>query len=316
MIPTSRRLGMLLAAWRLRRRLLARRPTLVHADGIKAALVTVIATAATDIPVVWFKVDYSRDGRLARAIASRCRQVIGISASVTETFARSLRDRVRVVPCGIPDYTVDRAAGRQMVRELVGDHGDQAPVVAHLGRLHQRKGQLELVEVAPAVLRRHPNVRFLLFPPPPEGDREREYEARLRKRIDELGISDAVRLLPGTGRAVDVMAGCDLVVVSSIPDEVSGWREGFGLVGVEAMAAGTPVAGYADGALPEVLGDCAALVPTGDRRALGEAIIELLDDPTLRESLVHRGRRRAERYRLRSTVESLKGCYREAVGAG
>lgn len=311
-IPTPARLGMLVAAWRLRRSLLHERPALVHADGIKAALVSVIATVGTGIPVVWLKVDYSRDGWLAYAIAARCRRVIGISRAVTEIFRGPLRARVRVVPCGIPDHAVDRAAARTLVVELAAGVAE-APVIAHLGRLHPRKGQLELVEVVPEVLGVRPGTRILFLPAPAETDEEREHERRVRARIDELGVADSVTLAPRRGGSIEVMAGSDVVVVTSLPDPVSGWREGFGMVGAEAMAVGTPVVGYADGALPEVLGDCALLVPPGDRRALAGALVRVLGDPALAERLVGCGAKRVERYRLGATIERLKSCYSEAV---
>lgn len=51
------------------------------------------------------------------------------------------------------------------------------------------------------------------------------------------------------------------------------WDEPYGLVAAEAMACGTPVAGYARGGLPEVVGhDGGVLVPPGDVAALGEAL--------------------------------------------
>ena len=305
---------MLKAGWQLRRLLLRQRPSLVHADGVKAALVAVIACAGTRIPVTWFKVDFSHDGWLARAIALRCRQIVGISHAVTKTFGPLLRQRVRVVPCGIPNYALDRTVGRALVLKLLRCPTD-ASVVAHLGRLHPRKGQLELLEAAPVVLERQPNTRFLLLPPESENDLEREYEAELRSRVRELQIEHAVALVPGRDDPVQLMSGCDAVAVPSIPDVVSGWREGFGLVGAEAMAVGTPVVGYADGALPETLGDCGLLVPTGDRAALGSAIVRVLTDEVLRTQMVNCGTERAKRYRLESTVEQMKGCYREAVVA-
>ena len=58
--------GILLSAWRLRRALIRSRPKVVHASGVKAAAVAALATLATDIPLVWLKVDFSKDGRIAR----------------------------------------------------------------------------------------------------------------------------------------------------------------------------------------------------------------------------------------------------------
>src|SRR5439155_19707616 len=121
----------------------------------------------------------------------------------------------------------------------------------------------------------------------------------VRNRIDELGLRDRVLVRGHHPDAPAVMAGCDLVAMPSVPDERGMGREGFGLVGLEAMAVGTPVVGYADGALPEVIGDCAELVPEGDREALAGAIVTLLDDPGRRERMAECGRSLTrERYGL------------------
>ncbi|MBE7197726.1 MAG: glycosyltransferase, partial [Parafilimonas terrae] len=50
------------------------------------------------------------------------------------------------------------------------------------------------------------------------------------------------------------------------------WDEPFGLAAVEAMACGLPVAGFARGAVPEIVGEAGALAPPGDEAGLAEAI--------------------------------------------
>ncbi len=57
------------------------------------------------------------------------------------------------------------------------------------------------------------------------------------------------------------------------------WDEPFGLVAVEAMACGLPVAGFARGAAEEVVGEAGRLVPPGDEAALARAAVEALAIP-------------------------------------
>lgn len=53
------------------------------------------------------------------------------------------------------------------------------------------------------------------------------------------------------------------------------WDEPYGLVVAEALACGTPVAGFAIGALPELVDErCGRLVPPGDVAALAVAVPE------------------------------------------
>jgi glycosyltransferase involved in cell wall biosynthesis len=90
-------------------------------------------------------------------------------------------------------------------------------------------------------------------------------------------------------------------------------REQFGRVLVEAMAAGVPVVGSSSGAIPEVIGDAGLLVPERDPGALAQAIDRVLSEPELRESLIERGRRRAQQHFAwpvvaRQTVELLRAA--------
>lgn len=298
-VQTSGRPQSILAAsWRLRRLLRRIEPDVVHANGVKAALVSVLATVGTRIPVVWVKHDFSWDRTLGNAIAARCRLVVGVSEAVTA----SLRDRsrVRVVPTGIPELDPDGS-----VAEL--DPPPGADVVGVFGYLHPRKGQAELVEAAAIVLERLPGTRFLIV----GGDAPEalDYAAAVRARVDELGISQAVTFLGHRQDAVELIRACDLVVVPTLEP-----GEGFGLVALEAFSVGTGVVGYAAGALPEVAGDCALLVPAGDRAGLADAVVRLLDDRELQARLVECGSARVrERYRLERWSEDLAECYKDAA---
>lgn len=90
--------------------------------------------------------------------------------------------------------------------------------------------------------------------------------------------------------------------------------EGFGLVPLEAMAVGTPVVATAVGAIPEVAGDAALLVPAPDRDALAVALATALHDEAGRAGLVERGRARVERFTWSATVDGIAALYHRAAG--
>jgi len=110
-----------------------------------------------------------------------------------------------------------------------------------------------------------------------------------------------------------------------LPDaELAGWLgsaavlafpslyEGFGFPPLEAMAAGVPVVATAAGAVPEVVGDAAVVVPPGDADALAGAIESVLEDGARRAELVERGRRRAAGFTWASCAAGLAALYAEA----
>jgi glycosyltransferase involved in cell wall biosynthesis len=310
--PTSGRWTSLLwSAWRLRRALLRARPAVVHANGVKAALVAALATVGTRLAVVWVKHDHSWDGPLAIAIALRCRLVVGVSGAVTRVFSGRIARRVRVVYSGMAPPEVDRREGRAALLAALATEED-ARIVGIVGYLAPGKGQHELVEVAPELLRRLPNARFALVGG--ENPSSPGYESELRRRVAELGLDDTVRLLGHRDDALTLIAGLDVVVVTTLPVGRVRGGEGFGLAALEALAVGTPVVGYDAGALREVVSECGALVPPGDRAALVEALRRvLLEDPT-RRRMARCGRRRARTlFSQEGWIERMKGCYREVV---
>lgn len=93
------------------------------------------------------------------------------------------------------------------------------------------------------------------------------------------------------------------------------WPEPFGLVAIEAMAAGCPLVASAIGGLKEILGDGrAVLVAPGDHRALAEAIDRLLSDDAERAALSARAGAAATRYAVGPIVDAIEHEYRLALG--
>jgi glycosyltransferase involved in cell wall biosynthesis len=82
------------------------------------------------------------------------------------------------------------------------------------------------------------------------------------------------------------------------------------------MAVGTPVVGYAHGALPEILGDCGLLAPPGDRRALAGMLEDALTSGETRERLAACGRARvASEFSLPRMIEQLQDVYATVANA-
>ena len=148
--------------------------------------------------------------------------------------------------------------------------GGLTPPVLSAGRLVWEKGHQDVIR-AVAALRRglvgepRPDLRLLVVGDGPEGK-------KLRAHAEELGIADAVefRATVPYDAMPSLYAGAACLVLASIP--VKGWEEQFGMVLVEAMAAGTPVVASDSGAIPEVLAGAGRLVRPNDWRALADAL--------------------------------------------
>jgi len=162
------------------------------------------------------------------------------------------------------------------------------------------KGQRFLLEAAPRILERFPEVRFLFAGQGPE-------RAALEEQARSLG--DRVRFLGLQSDPMDALAGLEVAVVPSV-------METFSLVSLEAMALERPLVATRVGGIPEVVEDgvSGTLVPPEDPVALARAICAYLEDPALAERHGRQGRERALRlFSLEGMAENLEAVYEEAL---
>jgi glycosyltransferase involved in cell wall biosynthesis len=305
-------LSLATAGWRLRRRLLSQRPGLVHANGVKAAVVSTLATVGTRIPVLWLKHDFAMDGWRARLIGRRCREVVGVSSAVIRTFDRGFSRKAYVVYPGLDPEDIDRLSARQGVIEALGVPPSSF-LLALVGQLIPGKGHAELVEILPRLLREHPALVVVFVGGTAYAGNE-VYVRQLEDRIRDLELTTATRFVGYREDVHTFTSGCDVLVIPSLPASSGADVEGFPLVALEAMGAQTPVVAYRVGGLPEQLGECGVLVPVRDREALAEAILQLARDPELGNQLGACGRNRVlNRFTRRQMVDGLKLRYRETT---
>jgi len=165
-----------------------------------------------------------------------------------------------------------------------------APIVAFCGRLESRKGPDILVESMQAVWDARPEVELVLlggdagWGAGTMADRLRTLAGVRAPRVHILGAQPAERLFPALARA-------DIVALPSR------W-EAFGLVALEAMALARPVIVTDGGGFPDFVRDGrdGVVVAPEDRDALGAALIALLGDPALRETLGRSASERADEF--------------------
>lgn len=124
----------------------------------------------------------------------------------------------------------------------------------------------------------------------------------------ELKITDYVRWIGFVDEA-DKPSLYRLASVFAFPSIA----EGFGLPVLEAMACGTPVVAYDVSSIPEITGDGAYLVRAGDARAMAGAIIALLLQQPLRDSLINQGLARATAFSWRKTAKETLAVYERVL---
>jgi len=210
-------------------------------------------------------------------------------------------DRVRVVPHGIPLHPSRTLAPGGVPAAVILPPGTLRYVLA-LGTVEPRKDLPGLVRAFDRVAGDQRDVALVLAGSPGWGDGALERAVAAspwRDRIVRLGYVDEDVM-------ENLLAGAALLAYPSV-------YEGFGFPPLEAMAVDVPVVATAVGAIPEVAGDGARLVPPGDVDALAAAVADLLTDADARQALVERGRDRVKLFTWTSCGQGLADLYAAAA---
>src|SRR5262249_16198184 len=203
---------------------------------------------------------------------------VAVSQSVQTQVRRFIQtEKIEVIYNGL-----DAVAGRPRRREIFG-LDDNTPVVSFVGTLSNTKGVLSLIDAAPLVLQKFPEVKFALA-----GADGSAWDV-LERRLREEPAGRAFRLLGFRKDAADVIASSDVFVLPSLADSMP-------LVVLEAMLAGKPVVATRSGGAAEMVldGETGFLVPVDDPPALARAVLTLLEGPERMAAMGQRGKERAQ----------------------
>jgi glycosyltransferase involved in cell wall biosynthesis len=221
--------------------------------------------------------------RLERHNARHADAVLTTSAYCREAIGRHYgihSQQVGLVPEGI-----DLPRWRRMLAAYPRT-SDGATIVC-VARQYPRKHIADLLRALPIVRKAVPQAHVLIVGDGPE-------HAALRRLAAELGLGTAVAFLgslPEDQQVARCYRQADVFCLPSV-------QEGFGIVFLEAMAAGLPIVAARAAAVPEVVphGRAGLLVPPGDSPALAGALIQLLEQPDQRSAYGAFGQQHIERY--------------------
>ncbi|MBC7250916.1 MAG: glycosyltransferase [Anaerolineae bacterium] len=281
-----------LLLWRLVRFLRAAQPDIVHTHLIHGDLYGTLAARLAGVPVV-ISTKHNDDAFRRRGFYAWLDRALARSQSRIITISHHLKrfyteveglpaDKLVIIHYGLDAGTFLRGTGEGTeMRAELGVPND-APLVGVVGRLTEQKGHTYLLDAFAVVVQELPTARLLVV-----GDGE--LRPALARQVVRLGLQDSVTF---AGRREDVpriMTALDVLVMPSL------W-EGFGLVLLEAMAAGKPIVASRVSAIPEIVvdGETGLLVPPRDVKALAAALIELLRNPQRAVEIGRRGRARLE----------------------
>jgi phosphatidylinositol alpha-1,6-mannosyltransferase len=178
-----------------------------------------------------------------------------------------------------------------LCRRLLGERR-AGPILLSVGGLVPRKGQDMVIHALPKLLKRYPDLVYLIVG-------EGRHRRTLETLIAQTGVGDRV-VLTGEVRDVplqQIYALCDLFVMPSREQLDLCDVEGFGMVYLEANACGKAVIGGRSGGIADAIidGQTGLLVDPHSPEAIAEALDQLLSNRTLASQMGAHGRARIAR---------------------
>jgi glycosyltransferase involved in cell wall biosynthesis len=231
----------------------------------------------------WTRALLSVQARWERKNVARADRVLVTShycAGVVEHLYDVPPERIAVVPEPIDLEDWQRYFARAPRRP------SERPTIFSVARMYPRKRLEDLLEAVALLRRRLPEVRLRIVGEGPA-------RAELLGRQGALGLGEAVVFLGEVSRSrlAEEYVNADCFCLPSV-------QEGFGIVFLEAMAAGLPIIACRAAAVPEVVPEGVAGMLVAPRRPdqLADALEEVLTDSRRRKEYGEAGRRRAAEF--------------------
>ena len=239
------------------------------------------------------------------ALSADC--IITVSDSVRkdlEKYYRLSSDRIYVFYNGI-DETLFYPRRKEEILEVKRRYNLPDRFIFYPAASLPHKNHSRLLEAFKQVKAQTGDLKLILT-----GARDYGYET-IEAKIRELGLNeDVISLgwLPYRDVALIYCATQALVFPSL--------HEGFGMPVIEAMASGVPVVCSNIPPLREIAGDAALLVDPYNTSEIVKALLSVLDDSSLRDSLIRKGLERAKLFSWKNTARGILKLFDSFKGDG
>lgn len=284
---------------------------LVHLNNtLEGQFAGLLAAELLRVPCVAHARGFQRPGRLVGLMAGSVAHHIAISSAI-ESNLREIgvpAERISRIHDAIDTKKFAEPRDTESLRRELGVPPG-SKTFGILGRIVEWKGIREFVAAADDVLADHPDTYALVVGD--ESDGTASYFRDVRRLARKSRAPDRILFTGYRDDVPAIMQLLDVAVHASIRPEP------FGLVVVEAMAAGTPVVAANQGGPLDIVvdGETGYLVDPEDTNALAGAITKLLERPALAHEMGEAGMRRARRHFDRERyARKVERIYRDVCG--
>lgn len=239
---------------------------------------------------------------ITNLVFSNADALIALTEDMKKKMCETVPRQVAVIPNGVEVSRFNSLAPADAITRL--NLNGLKPII-FVGRLHEEKGVKYLIEAMQHVRNKCPDAILMIVGDGPERD-------TLKELTSSLGLDGCIRYC-GNIANKDVplyLRASDIFVLPSL-------SEGFPVTVLEAMAAGLPIISTRITGLPEIVKDSinGFLVRPKDPIALGEKIVTLLEDSSLREKISGNNIERVKDYSWDNVVLKLEEIYANALSS-
>jgi glycosyltransferase involved in cell wall biosynthesis len=213
-------------------------------------------------------------------------------------YSYPLKDKLKVVYNGVNPikFDIERSKSTDKLKSEL-HIPDNHSIVAIIGSLIPRKGQLLFAKAASIIVSSTPNVTFIVV-----GEGPSEYVNLVQNFVKEQGLELNFRFTGWREDIPIILAAVNILVIAA--DE-----EPFGRTVIEAMAAGIPVVSTKCGGPEEIIidGSTGFLVPKNNPHEMANAIERILKNSALSRQLIQAGKDRLNKeFTLQAYAENIQ----------
>lgn len=281
----------------------------VNANSFNAMMLIAPAAKLLDIPMIWTCHGWWPTGKATGFIINNfVDKVIAVSGFVKDKLLQEgfiKPNKIVQISLGIDLLKYSNLNSNEDVRHEYRI-SKNAPLIGMIGRFQKIKGHHIFIKMAAEIIKTYPKAHFMIVGSEVFEDvKEAEYGREINGLIKNNGLDEKIVL---TGFRYDIPQILKALDVLVIPSEV----ETFGMVVLEAMAAGVPVVSCAKGGPREIIkdGENGFIINDQTLSELAQRVIFLIENPQIRKTMGLNGMRHvAAHYQIGNQVEKIESLY-------
>ena len=244
----------------------------------------------------------------SRSVLDDAAAIICVGANEAQAAQKALPNkRIEYIPNGV-DVDAFKQGNGDAFRAKFGIPSD-ARIILCVSRIDYQKNQIGLVEALPTILEADQNTHIVLVGPVTIP----QYNQKLQKRIEQLGVSEKVTVIPGLKPDDPMLSNAfHAAEIFCLPS----LHEPFGIVILEAWAAGLPVAAANVGGVPSFTTDGEDIIHFDSQhpKRIAAALVQLLENPEQKKFIAANGKRKAQtQYSWSIIGEQMLHLYEDLV---